>query len=86
MYQNLISSLKHILESDSSDKEKLLKISTLVDFADGLEETRPRIPQIPQPQIPQFPPIPNPTVQNTTFFESKKPAGAGPLVGVEDIK
>lgn len=85
MYQNLISSLKHILESDSSDKEKLLKISTLVDFADGLEDSRPRIPQIPQPQIPQFPPIPNPTVQNT-FFESKKPAGAGPLVGVEDIK
>lgn len=82
MYQNLISSLKHILESDSSDKEKLLKISTLVDFADGLEDSRPRIPQIPQPQ---FPPIPNPTVQ-TTYFESKKPAGAGPLIGVEDIK
>lgn len=81
MYQNLISSLKHILESDSSDKEKLLKISTLVDFADGLEDTKPRIPQ-----IPQFPnPIPNPTVQ-TTYFESKKPAGAGPLIGVEDIK
>ena len=82
MYQNLISSLKHILESDSSDKEKLLKISTLVDFADGLED-RPRIPQI--PQIPQIQPIPNPTVQ-TTYFESKKPAGAGPLIGVEDIK
>ena len=82
MYQNLISSLKHILESDSSDKEKLLKISTLVDFADGLEETKPRIPQI--PQVPQFP-NPNPTVQ-TTYFESKKPAGAGPLIGVEDIK
>lgn len=85
MYQNLISSLKHILESDSNDKEKLLKISTLVDFADGLEETKPRIPQIPQPQIPQIQPIPNPTVQ-TTYFESKKPAGAGPLIGVEDIK
>lgn len=85
MYQNLISTLHKILESDSNDKEKLLKISTLVDFADGLEEPKPRIPQIPQPQ-PQFPPIPNPTVQNTTFFESKKPAGAGPLVGVEDIK
>lgn len=83
MYQNLISSLKHILESESSDKEKLLKISTLVDFADGLEDSRPRIPQV--PQIPQISPIPNPTVQ-TTFFESKKPAGAGPLIGVEDIK
>lgn len=86
MYQNLISTLHKILDSDSNDKEKLLKISTLVDFADGLKETRPQIPQIPQPQIPQFPPIPNPTVQNTTFFESKKPAGPGPLVGVEDVK
>ena len=80
MYQSLISNLKKILESESSDKEKLLKISTLVDFADGLKDSRPQIPQIP------LSPIPNPTAQNTAFFESKKPAGAGPLIGVEDIK
>lgn len=81
MYQNLINSLKKILDSKSTAQEKLLKISTLVDFADGLErpqfQPRPaepyRVPETPQP-------IPQPTV------DAKHPNGPGALVGVEDIK
>lgn len=77
MYQNLINSLKKILDSKATQAEKLLKISTLVDFADGLEGrgwTRP-----------------NPVEQITTNYEtvpkpSPKPAGPGAIVGVEDIK
>lgn len=76
MYQNLINSLKKILDSKSTAQEKLLKISTLVDFADGLE--RPQREFIPQPQPIQ--PIPQPTVN------AKHPNGPGALVGVEDIK
>ena len=75
MYQNLINSLKKILDSKATQQEKLLKISTLVDFADGLE--RPQREFIPQP-VPQ--PIPQPTVN------AKHPNGPGALVGVEDIK
>lgn len=77
MYQNLINSLKKILDSKSTQAEKLLKIATLVDFADGLERPqREFIQPIPQP-------IPQPT-QPTV--DAKHPNGPGALVGVEDIK
>lgn len=79
MYQNLINSLKKILDSKATQQEKLLKISTLVDFADGLERPqREFIQPMPQPQPVQ--PIPQPTV------DAKHPNGPGALVGVEDIK
>lgn len=80
MYQNLINSLKKILDSKATQAEKLLKISTLVDFADGLD--RPQREFIPQPAQPVQPiqPIPQPTVN------AKHPTGPGALVGVEDIK
>ena len=78
MYENLINSLKKILDSKATQQEKLLKISTLVDFADGLE--RPQREFIPQP-IPQ--PIQQP-IQPTV--DAKHPNGPGALVGVEDIK
>lgn len=83
MYQNLINSLKKILDSKATQAEKLLKISTLVDFADGLD--RPQREFIPQPVQPVQPiqpiqPIPQPTVN------AKHPTGPGALVGVEDIK
>ena len=74
MYQNLINSLKKILDSKATQAEKLLKISTLVDFADGLDR-QPRMSSVitpPQPVQPQ--PV------------SPKPAGSGAIVGVEDIK
>ena len=76
MYQNLINSLKKILDSKATQQEKLLKISTLVDFADGLE--RPQREFIPQPIQPIQPA--QPTV------DAKHPNGPGALVGVEDIK
>lgn len=80
MYQNLINSLKKILDSKATQAEKLLKISTIVDFADGLD--RPQREFIPQPVQPIQPiqPIPQPTVN------AKHPTGPGALVGVEDIK
>lgn len=78
MYQNLINSLKKILDSKSTQAEKLLKISTLVDFADGLE--RPQREFIPQPQPIQPIQPAQPTV------DAKHPNGPGALVGVEDIK
>lgn len=80
MYQNLINSLKKILDSKATQAEKLLKISTLVDFADGLD--RPQREFVPQPVQPIQPiqPIPQPTV------DAKHPTGPGALVGVEDIK
>ncbi len=78
MYQNLINSLKKILDSKATQQEKLLKISTLVDFADGLE--RPQREFIPQPIQPVPQSIPQPTVN------AKHPNGPGALVGVEDIK
>lgn len=85
MYQNLINSLKKILDSKATQQEKLLKISTLVDFADGLENPRTWGPPAqhtswedvgPKPQIPPA----QPTV------DAKHPNGPGALVGVEDIK
>lgn len=80
MYQNLINSLKKILDSKATQAEKLLKISTLVDFADGLERPQREFIQ-PIPQSIQ--PAPQPT---TPTVDAKHPNGPGALVGVEDIK
>lgn len=83
MYQNLINSLKKILDSKATQAEKLLKISTLVDFADGLE--RPQFqsrPMTPAPD-PYHVPEPQPT---QPIVDAKKPTAPGALVGVEDIK
>ena len=80
MYQNLINSLKKILDSKATQAEKLLKISTLVDFADGLE----RPPQIIQPIPPVQPTQPPRPAQ--PIVDAKKPTAPGALVGVEDIK
>lgn len=82
MYQNLINSLKKILDSKSTQAEKLLKISTLVDFAEGLDR---------QPILPTQPPLPQPIqpIQPTptqNLVDAKKPNGVGPLIGIEDVK
>ena len=74
MYQNLINSLKKILDDKSTQAEKLLKIKTWVDFAEGLEQPR----WAPQPQQPQMPAQP--------LQQSKPTSGPGAIVGVEDIK
>ena len=70
MYNNLINSLKKILESKSTQAEKLLKISTLVDFAEGLDKSNRYIPE----QKPN------------TLQATKPTAGPGAIVGVEDVK
>lgn len=75
MYQNLINSLKKILDSKATQAEKLLKISTLVDFADGLDKPTFRQPMQPVQQI-----------QTEQKPNTPKPAGPGAIVGVEDIK
>ena len=84
MYQNLINSLKKILDSKATQQEKLLKISTLVDFADGLErpqfQSRPMVPAPDPYRVPETPQPIQPTVN------AKHPNGPGALVGVEDIK
>lgn len=80
MYQNLINSLKKILDSKSTQAEKLLKIATLVDFADGLERPIPPLPQPVQYQQIKTEQKPN------TLVDAKKPNAPGALVGVEDIK
>lgn len=91
MYQNLINSLKKILDSKATQAEKLLKISTLVDFADGLEKPRVWGPPAqyanwedvgPKPQIPPA----QPAQPTQPTVNAKKPTGPGALVGVEDIK
>ena len=75
MYNNLINSLKKILDDKSTQAEKLLKIKTLVDFAEGLEQPQRFIPQQSiQPAQPQ------------PLQQSKPAAGPGAIVGVEDIK
>lgn len=85
MYQNLINSLKKILDSKSTQAEKLLKISTLVDFAEGLEpQPQPRAPQVPIRTEPFLQEVPKPTVNN--LIDAKKPNGVGPLIGIEDVK
>lgn len=84
MYQNLINSLKKILDSKATQAEKLLKISTLVDFADGLEQPKFQSrPIVPDPDPWNVPKIPNPTVAT---LDARNPTGSGALVGVEDIK
>ena len=88
MYQNLINSLKKILDSKSTQAEKLLKISTLVDFAEGLDtpQNNQHNPLQPFPVKDPYhvePPIPNPT---SNLVDAKKPNGVGPLIGVEDVK
>lgn len=90
MYQNLINSLKKILDSKSTQAEKLLKISTLVDFAEGLDapQSTPRPAQVPQVPIrtePFLQEVPKPTTQSN-LVDAKKPNGVGPLIGIEDVK
>lgn len=83
MQQSLIDSLKKILDSKSTQAEKLLKISTLVDFADSLSShpQRSALPLQPTPPITNsMPPTPTPTPVVS------RPNGPGALVGVEDIK
>jgi hypothetical protein len=95
MYQNLINSLKKILDSKSTQAEKLLKISTLVDFAEGLDR-QPLPIQPPQPVQPtqtwyetgEKNPIgggPKITASQS-LIDAKKPNGVGPLIGIEDVK
>lgn len=88
MYQNLINSLKKILDSKATQAEKLLKISTLVDFADGLERPmgwgemparRDRVVGSPYQETPT--PAPTPIT-----VDAKNPTGPGALIGVEDVK
>ena len=82
MYQNLINSLKKILDSKATQAEKLLKISTLVDFADGLEQPKFQSrPMVPAPDPYHIPGAPTPIT-----VDAKNPTGPGALVGVEDIK
>lgn len=82
MYQNLINSLKKILDSKATQAEKLLKISTLVDFADGLEQ--PKFQSRPMAPIPD--PYHTPEAPTPITVDAKNPTGPGALVGVEDIK
>lgn len=82
MYQNLINSLKKILDSKATQAEKLLKISTLVDFADGLEQ--PKFQS--RPMVPAQDPYHIPEAPTPITVDAKNPTGPGALVGVEDIK
>lgn len=85
MYQNLINSLKKILDSKATQAEKLLKISTLVDFADGLEQPRP-IPHAPLQPVPAPDPYHIPEAPTPITVDAKNPTGPGALIGVEDVK
>lgn len=89
MYQSLISNLKKILDSKESADKKLLKIQTLVDFAADLPQTPRQMPQMPQ-FAQQHQLLPSPVTVSSapseTLIDAKKPMGAGPLIGVEDIK
>ena len=85
MYNNLINSLKKILESKSTQAEKLLKISTLVDFAEGLDKSNRYIPEQ-NPNTFNYN-IPNLPEQKPNTLQATKPtAGPGAIVGVEDVK
>ena len=89
MYQNLINSLKKILDSKATQAEKLLKISTLVDFADGLEQPkleRPKFQSRPMTPAPYQDPYHIPEAPTPITVDAKNPTGPGALVGVEDIK
>lgn len=72
MYQNLINSLKKILDSKATQAEKLLKISTLVDFAEGLDRPSQPVQRTVQPQQPQQ-------------VKEPVPKGPGAIIGVEDV-
>lgn len=87
MYQNLINSLKKILDSKATQSEKLLKISTLVDFADGLDK-RPSynpVAPVPAPGNP-YDFGKDPIGGGPKVTVTAKPAGPGAIVGVEDVK
>lgn len=84
MYQNIINSLKKILDSKATQAEKLLKISTLVDFADGLEQ--PKFQSRPMTPTPYQDPYHIPETPTHITVDAKNPTGPGALVGVEDIK
>lgn len=86
MYQNLINSLKKILDSKATQAEKLLKISTLVDFADGLE--RPIIRPTVQPTQTWYDTLEKDPIGGGPKVTAgqPKPAGPGAIVGVEDVK
>lgn len=84
MYQNLINSLKKILDSKATQAEKLLKISTLVDFADGLEQ--PKFQSRPMTPAPYQDPYHISEAPTPITVDAKNPTGPGALVGVEDIK
>lgn len=90
MYQNLINSLKKILDSKATQAEKLLKISTLVDFADGLETpARPALPVQPTQtwyEAGEKNPIGGGPKVTTSLIDAKKPNSPGALIGVEDVK
>lgn len=90
MYQNLINSLKKILDSKATQAEKLLKISTLVDFADGLERPiiRPTVQPV-QPTQTWYDTLEKDPIGGGPKVAAKpspKPAGSGAIVGVEDVK
>lgn len=86
MYQNLINSLKKILDSKATQAEKLLKISTLVDFADGLDKPNRYTPEQKPNTINYNVPNQLPEQNPNKMVDAKKPIGAGPLLGVEDVK
>lgn len=97
MYQSLITNLKKILEGKDTADKKLLKIQTLVDFADGLEK-QPQWPTMPnyRDRVPGTPyqtePFlydnaeKNPIGGGPKITTTAKPNGAGAIIGVEDIK
>ena len=97
MYQSLINSLKKILDDKSTQAEKLLKIKTLVDFAEGLEK-QPQWPTMPnyRDRVPGAPyqtePFlydnakKNPIGGGPKITTTAKPAGSGAIIGVEDVK
>ncbi len=86
MYQNLINSLKKILDSKATQAEKLLKISTLVDFADGLE--RPIIRPTVQPQQTWYDTLEKDPIGGgpKVTAAQPKPNAPGAIIGVEDVK
>lgn len=88
MYQNLINSLKKILDSKSTQAEKLLKIATLVDFADGLDKPLGwgEMPAQRDRAVGSSYQETAKTEQKPNIVDAKRPMAPGALVGVEDIK
>ena len=87
MYNSLIDNLKKILDGKDTADKKLLKIQTLVDFAAGLEK-QPAWPTMPnyRDRVPGAPYQTEPFLKTEQKPNTPKPAGAGAIVGVEDIK